>query len=573
MNIPRSEHPKPQFQRKNWVNLNGEWDFCFDNGRSGIPRKFYEDFTAFDRKITVPFCIESELSGIGHKDFMYGVWYKRTIEISSENAEKRTVLHFGAADYKTTVFINGKEVGCHKGGYVSFSFDITDYVSAGKNTIVVYCEDDTRCPMIPRGKQSEEYYSHGCDYTRTTGIWQTVWLEFTEKSHINYVKYYPDYRTGTLAVTGEVTGCENLVLKASYEGREVGTAAIENCSGTFFLTLNLSEIHLWEAGHGRLYDLCFTYGKDEVLSYFGLRNIWFDGFKFMLNGKSVFQRLILDQGFYPDGIYTAPSDEELLNDIKRSMACGFNGARLHEKVFEERFLYHCDKEGYLVWGEYANWGLDHTRPEGIYSILPEWLSEIDRDFNHPAIIGWCPFNETWDMYGRKQHDDILSLVYRATKAADKTRPCIDTSGNFHVETDVFDLHDYEQNVSIFKENNDKIIETGIPWDRFEDRQTYKKGQPVFISEYGGIKWSATDGNSRDVSWGYGDVPETEEEFKARYKGLTDALLDNPCFFGFCYTQLTDVEQEQNGVYSYDRKEKFPSEFFYNVNSRKAAIED
>ena len=573
MNIPRSEHPKPQFQRSNWINLNGEWDFCIDNGRSGTARKFYEDFSAFDKKITVPFCVESELSGIGHKDFMYGVWYKRTIEISAENAEKRTVLHFGAADYKTTVFINSKEVGSHKGGYVSFSFDITDYIKAGENTIVAYCEDDTRCPMIPRGKQSEEYYSHSCDYTRTTGIWQTVWLEFTEKSYINYVKYYPDYRTGTLAVTGEVTGCEKLTLKAAYEGREVGSAAIENCSGTFSLTLNLSEIHLWEAGHGRLYDLSLTYGKDEVLSYFGLRNIWFEGFKFMLNGKSVFQRLILDQGFYPDGIYTAPSDAELLNDIKRSMACGFNGARLHEKVFEERFLYHCDKEGYLVWGEYANWGLDHTRPESIYSFLPEWLAEIDRDFNHPAIIGWCPFNETWDVGGRKQYDDVLSLVYRATKAADKTRPCIDTSGNFHVETDIFDLHDYDQNVDVFKANNDKIIETGIPFDRFTDRQTYKKGQPVFISEYGGIKWSSTDGNSRYVSWGYGDAPKTEEEFKTRYKGLTDALLDNPCLFGFCYTQLTDVEQEQNGVYTYDRKEKFPSEFFYKVNSRKAAIED
>ncbi len=573
MSIPRCEHPKPQFQRENWINLNGEWDFCFDNGRSGIARRFYEDYSVFDKKITVPFCVESELSGIGHKDFMYGVWYKRNFDISAENANKRTVLHIGAADHTTTVFINSKKVGIHKGGYVSFSFDITDFITAGENTVVIYCEDDTRCPMIPRGKQSEEYYSHSCDYTRTTGIWQTVWLEFTEKAYIKHIKYYPDYRAGTLCVNGEVCGKENLVLKAFYEGREVGCAEITACSGTFSLTVNLSEIHLWEVGHGRLYDLELTYGADKVKSYFGLRNIWFDGFKFMLNGKSVFQRLILDQGFYPDGIYTAPSDAELLNDIKRSMVCGFNGARLHEKVFEERFLYHCDKEGYLVWGEYANWGLDHTRPESIYSFLPEWLSEIDRDFNHPAIIGWCPFNETWDMNGRKQYDDVLSLVYRATKTVDKTRPCIDTSGNFHVETDIFDLHDYEQNVEVFKENNDKIIESGIPWDRFDDRQTYIKGQPVFISEYGGIKWSATEGNSRHISWGYGDAPQTEEEFKTRYKGLTDALLDNPCFFGFCYTQLTDVEQEQNGVYTYDRKEKFPAEFFYSVNSRKAAIED
>lgn len=571
--IPRCEHPKPQFERESWINLNGEWDFCFDNGRSGIARKLYKDYEAFDKKIIVPFCVESGLSGIEYKDFIYGVWYKRSINLSETDIKGRTVLHFGAADFKTTVFVNSEKVGEHVGGYVSFSFDISDFVTVGDNTIVVYCEDDTRNPMIPRGKQSEEFFSHGCDYTRTTGIWQTVWLEFTPASFIKYCKYYPDYKNGSVSVIGEVVGKADFSAIAKYEGREVGNIKIDACSGTFSAEIKLDEVHLWEVGKGRLYDLELFFGEDRVKSYFGLRNIHFDGYKFMLNGKSVFQRLILDQGFYPDGIYTAPSDDELLHDIKRSMACGFNGARLHEKVFEERFLYHCDKEGYLVWGEYANWGLDHTRPEGIYTLLPEWLSEIDRDFNHPSIIGWCPFNETWDMHGCRQYDGLLSLVYRATKAADKTRPCIDTSGNFHVETDVFDLHDYEQNVDIFKANNDKIILTGIPCDRFDDRQKYTKGQPVFISEYGGIKWSPVDGNSRDISWGYGDAPKSEEEFKERYKGLTDALLDNPCYFGFCYTQLTDVEQEQNGIYTYDRKEKFPCEFFFSVNSRKAAIED
>lgn len=573
MNIPRFEHPKPQFERKNWMNLNGEWDFCFDNGRSGVARKLYESFDCYDKKITVPFCVESELSGIGYKDFIYGVWYKRTVNLSEENLNGRVFLHFGAADYKTVVFINGKKVGEHIGGYVSFSFEITEFVTAGENTVVVYCEDDTRNPMIPRGKQSEEFYSHGCDYTRTTGIWQTVWLEFTPVNYVRKVKYYPDYRNSSVAIIGDVCGGGNLTVKAFYEGREVGASEIPACSGNFALSLDLSETHLWEVGKGELYDIEISFCEDKIKSYFGLRNVWFDGYKFMLNGKSVFQRLVLDQGFYPDGIYTAPTDEELHNDILRSMACGFNGARLHEKVFEERFLYYCDKEGYLVWGEYGNWGLDHTRPDAVYSFLPEWLTEIERDFNHPAIIGWCPFNETWNINDRKQFDPLLALVYDATKAADITRPCIDTSGNFHVKTDIFDLHDYEQNVDVFKKNNDIVIETGIPYDRFSAIQEYKKGLPVFISEYGGIKWSPVDGNSRDVSWGYGDAPKSEDEFKARYKGLTDALLDNPCLFGFCYTQLTDVEQEQNGVFTYDRKEKFESEFFYGVNSRKAAIED
>lgn len=573
MNIPRCEHPKPQFKRARWMNLNGTWEFCFDQGRSGIARKLYEQEVAFDSKIVVPFCVESKLSGVEYKDFIYGVWYKRKFELTDDDIVGRTVIHFGAADYKTYVYVNGILVGTHVGGYVSFNFDITEYVKTGENTVVVYCEDNTRDPMIPRGKQSEEFYSHSCDYTRTTGIWQTVWLEFTPFTYVKNCRYYPDYRNSTVQITGELAGKGKLSFTALYEGREVGSANISDCSGNFAVTLELSETHLWEVGCGRLYDLIINFAEDTVESYFGLRNIWFDGYKFMLNGKSVFQRLILDQGFYPDGIYTAPSDAALLNDIKMSQACGFNGARLHEKVFEERFLYHCDKEGYLVWGEYPNWGLDHTKPEAIYSFLPEWLSEIDRDFNHPAIIGWCPFNETWDVNGCKQYDGLLSLVYRATKCSDKTRPCIDTSGNFHVETDIFDLHDYEQIVEVFKANNDEIITTGIPKDRFSDKQTYIKGQPVFISEYGGIKWSPVSGNSREVSWGYGDAPKTEQEFMDRYKGLTEALLDNPCYFGFCYTQLTDVEQEQNGIYTYDRKEKFPAEFFYSVNTKKAAVEE
>ncbi len=569
MSIPRAEHPKPQFERADWMNLNGIWDFCYDNGRSGIARKVYENKDEFNMQITVPFCVESSLSGIANKDFMYGVWYRKEVTIPEEYAGKRTVLHIGAADFKTCVFVNGREVGTHEGGYVSFKFDITEFLNDTDNVIAIYCEDDTRDPRIPRGKQSEEYYSHGCDYTRTTGIWQTVWLEFTEKEYIDKVKYYPEYRTSTLEISAKVVGTADFTATAFYEGREVGSAKIENASGTLRAVIELSETHLWEVGKGRLYDLELTFGKDKVKSYFGLRNVWLDGYKFMLNGKSVFQRLVLDQGFYPDGIYTAPSDAALLRDIKLSQEVGFNGARLHEKVFEERFLYHCDKEGYLVWGEYANWGLDHTRAEAVYTFLPEWLSEIERDFNHPAIIGWCPFNETWDIGGRKQYDPLLSLVYRATKSADDTRPCIDTSGNYHVETDIFDVHDYDQDIKTFAERFKLFEEKDELQNHCNHRQDYVSGMPVFVSEYGGIKWSAQTENA----WGYGNAPESEEEYKARYKGLTDALLDNPKFLGFCYTQLTDVEQEQNGVFTYNREKKFDSEFFYNVNTRKAAIED
>ena len=225
---------------------------------------------------------------------------------------------------------------------------------------------------------------------------------------------------------------------------------------------------------------------------------------------------------------------------------GFNGARLHEKVFEERFLYHCDRLGYIVWGEYPNWGLDHSYADSIYGILPEWLEEIDRDFNHPAIIGWCPFNETWDEKGRKQFDELLATVYKATKAADPTRPCIDTSGNYHVLTDIYDLHDYEQDPEIFAEHYKEVGKSNRLDFRaaFEERQTYNGKIPFFVSEYGGIGWSL----SKDA-WGYGNTPDSPEAYMKRLKELTDVLLDNENMFALCYTQLTDVEQEQNGLYT------------------------
>ena len=572
MQIPRPEHPKPQFRRDTWLNLNGEWDFLIDNGRSGEARRLYETFAGDVKKITVPFCPESALSGVGHKDFMYGVWYRRTVALTGEQLAGRTVLHFGAADYRTVAYVNGEKAGEHEGGYVSFSFDITAFVKPGENTLTVYCEDDTRCYMIPRGKQSEEYYSHGCDYTRTTGIWQTVWLEFTPAAYIKSVRYYPDLETATLTVQAELCGRAPLTAEASFEGAPTGAAKLDAAEGNVTFSVALSALHLWEPGQGRLYDLTLRFGDDLVHSYFGMRSAALSGYKFLINGRSVFQRLVLDQGFYPDGVYTAPTDGALENDVKLSMAFGFNGARLHQKVFEERFLYHCDRAGYLVWGEYPNWGLDHTNPRAVYHILPEWLEELNRDFNHPAIVGWCPVNETWDRHGCRQYDPLLALVYDTTKAVDPTRPCIDTSGNYHVKTDIFDVHDYEQDPEVYLARFRKFTETDELENHCNNRQTYTPGMPMFVSEYGGIRWSR-EGNDAEGAWGYGNAPRTEAEYKARYKGLTDVLLDNPKVFGFCYTQLTDVEQEQNGCYYFDRTQKFDTAFFREVNARKAAIED
>lgn len=568
MTIPRSEHPDPQFQRKDWLNLNGEWDFEFDFGNSGLSAGVLEK-DEWSRKINVPFCPESKLSGIEYTDFIAAVWYRKSVTVTEAQLEGRVLIHFGAVDYETYLYVNGEEAGYHKGGYTSFTFDITEFLTAGENVIAVNARDDVRDPLVPRGKQSELYNSHGCDYTRTTGIWQTVWLEFVPKAYVKSFKIFPDTVNATLGVSAVVEGEGAFKAEAFYDGRLVGSFE-KTAAGFVSGDIKLSETHLWEVGCGRLYDLKITFGGDEISSYFGLRDIRIDGYKVLINGKSVFQRLVLDQGFYADGIYTAPSDEALEKDIRLSLAVGFNGARLHQKVFEPRFLYHCDRLGYIVWGEFGNWGLDYSRDGALEAMLPQWCESVARDFNHPAIVGWCPFNETWDRDGRKQNDELLRIIYRVTKQLDETRPCIDTSGNFHVETDIFDVHDYEQKVEIFKGNYDRLMTEGVLFEHFPDRQEYDGKKPAFVSEYGGIQWSL---GSRGDAWGYGNAPKSEQEFIDRYKGLTDALLDNERMFGFCYTQLYDIEQEQNGLYYYDRSPKFDPELFRRINSRKAAIED
>lgn len=568
--IPRPEHPDPQFERKRWQNLNGTWDFAFDFGESGLERKLYETGD-FPEKIRVPFCPESVLSGVRHTDFIPCCWYRRTFSVSKEDLAGAAILHFGAVDYEARVFVNGREAGAHRGGYASFQFEISGLLREGKNTLVVCAADHGRSGLQPTGKQSDRYFSYGCDYTRTTGIWQTVWLEFAPRARILSVRYYPNAEDGSVAIRAKVAGEGEFRAEASFSGRPCGAAAVRAGNGTACAVLKLGEKHLWSPGHGNLYDVRLTFGDDEVKSYFGLREVRFSGYRFLINGVSVFQRLVLDQGFYPDGIYTAPDARALENDIRLSMAAGFNGARLHQKVFEPRFLYDCDRLGYLVWGEMASWGLDVGGAGGYAGFLPEWAEAVERDFNHPAVVGWCPFNEAWDFAGRNQPRGLLEFAYRLTKQLDPTRPCIDASGGYHVVTDVYDLHDYEQSPEAFRAHYEAFGKGEGPFrEPFPQRQRYPEGLPVFVSEYGGIRWAPGKGGG---AWGYGEGPKTKAEFVERYRGLTDALLDNPRIFGFCYTQLTDVEQECNGLYTYQREPKMDVSLFREINARKAAIED
>lgn len=563
--IPRPEHPRPQMYRESWINLNGEWQFEIDHGKSGRDRCLYKN-TELNSSIIVPFCPESELSGINNKDFMECVWYKRKVDIKNDWLKdgRRTILHIDACDYHTEVWINGDSAGTHIGGYSSFSFDITEKLIKGENTITVCATDLLRTGEQPGGKQCREFFSRGCSYTRTTGIWQTVWLENVASSSIKSFKCTPDIYSSSIYFDVLCRNANGKKVKATayFAGKEVGSclAYIEGKHARF--NMELKELHLWSCETPNLYDLVLELDNDKMSGYFGMRSTHYHGNKFYLNNQVVFQRLILDQGFYPDGIYTAPTDQELINDIKRSMDMGFNGARLHQKVFEPRFLYHCDVLGYLVWEEHANWELNISKDKAWERFVPEWLEIMERDYNHPSIIGWCAFNETQ----KDQNVNLVKYVADMTRAFDSTRPVIDTSGWVHIDgaSDLRDKHDYDQNPVTFKERYDQIDQQKKNYDGYVDDFC----APVFISEYGGIWWSETDTSG----WGYGQRPNSLDEVIERYRGLTEVLLNNPNIGAFCYTQLTDVEQEQNGLYTYDRKPKMDPAIIKEINKQKAAVE-
>ena len=572
----RPEYPRPQRTRGRWLNLNGPWGFAFDPGRSGIAR----GLPAADRlsgEILVPYCPESALSGLADTDFHPVVWYRRTVRVPANWGNDRILLHIGACDHDATVWVNGAQAGTHRGGYTPFTFDITALLTRGENVLTVYAEDDTRSPLVAGGKQCPDYASRRCHYTRTTGIWQTVWLEPVPQTYIADLVLTPDLEGDRVLVEARLGGRPSqgmLEVRAELAGEAVGQARAAYFGTRAVAVLPIRDPQTWGPGQPTLYDVTLTLTtqegtRDEVGSYVGMRSIALSDGAMLLNGSPLFQRLVLDQGYYPDGIYTAPSDEALLQDIVLSQAMGFNGARLHQKVFEPRFLYWADRLGYLLWGEFPNWGLDIRDPRALAVMQPQWLEALRRDHDHPSVVGWCPFNETQ----RDQDPDVIRGIYQLTKAFDPTRPVIDTSGYQHVKTDVYDVHNYTQDPEVFRGLFAAFREGGEPFRNRPELDAPYGGQPYFVSEYGGIWWNP--GQADDKGWGYGGVdgrPRTEEAFIARYRALTEALLHHPRICAFCYTQLYDIEQEVNGLYYYDRKPKFDAERIREINTQPAAIE-
>lgn len=563
--LPRPEYPRPQFERSEWINLNGQWSYTFDFSRSGMDRELFRS-EGFDGQITVPFAPQSELSGVGFTDFIPEMWYQRRLEIPADWDGKRILLHFGAVDYIASIYIDGRIAGRHWGGSSSFTVDITRMVSAGKtHNLVIRVEDDERSGEYAKGKQCGRFASFGCEYTRTTGIWQTVWMEAVHKDGLKDVYVIPDLDQSRFVFRPEyyaVQQGQKLRIRIIDKGKTVSEKTIP-ATAQSQAELTVKKVKTWSPEAPFLYDIEYDVlsaeGKviDHVKAYAGMRKIQVIGNRIYLNDEPVYLRLVLDQGFYPDGIWTAPTDEALKRDIELSMAAGFNGARLHQKIFEPRFHYWADRLGYLTWGESASWGANINRIGSARNFLTEWEETVVRDRNHPSIIMWTPFNETWEhpdnREAAREACRFVSDVYDLTKNLDY-RPCHDVSGNYHVKTDIFSVHQYEQDPGKFSAWI-APVDGKVRQHDLENREVEYDGQPYLVDEYGGIKWVVGQEFS-EISWGYGNAPKTIEEVYERMEDLTDAILYFDHICGYCYTQLTDVEQEQNGIYNYDRTEKF-----------------
>ena len=563
----REEYPRPGFARTEWQNLNGTWLFEIERGG-----KDYVRSADYGASIEVPFCPESRLSGIVHTEPLYSVWYRRSFELTEHQLAGSVLLHFGAVDFSAAVFVNGRQVGSHTGGYTPFSFDISAFVRAGENTLVVNAKDDYQDGAIPSGKQSDQARNYGCLYTRTTGIWQTVWLEFTGTAYFLKTKITPDAHKKTIfieaALNRPVEGSCEAEIRLGGERVALEDTPVEGASLAFSVQLD-GEPALWDVFLPNLYDITLKlreHGRvtDEAETYCGFRTIEIVGRRLLLNGKPLFLRQVLDQGYYPDGVYTAPGAQDIERDIDAAIALGFNGARPHEKVFEERYLYYADRKGFLIWGEYPNWNCKTkpSNPVGLRRTLEEWQAVLERDYGHPSVIGWCPLNEARFVWNNATDYTGQKALYDLTKAFDATRPVIGSSGGDLFVTDIHDAHFYTHHSGTLK----KLVLSGryneAPdfvysiWRIFQNKLLKKKALlelPCYVSEYGGLSYLV-----EGKSWGYHGKYTAEEAFVAKYCELTNALFALDCI-GFCYTQLYDVEQEQNGILKYDRSCKLSPE--------------
>ncbi|MCM8709687.1 glycoside hydrolase family 2 [Clostridium sp. SYSU_GA19001] len=583
-NLPRQEYPRPQFERNCWLNLNGEWNFDFDDNNIGIKNAWFVK-PEFKQIIIVPYIYQSKLSGINNQDFHDIVWYSKTFDLTEELKGKRIILNFGAVDYKSDIWVNGTHMMSHEGGHVPFSIEITNIVKEKDNLIVVRVEDYTTDLELPRGKQYWKRTSEGIFYTRTTGIWQTVWVEGVAETYLNKVWMTPDVDRKKIFIEYELDGtCQNtqLGITISLGDKVLVDDKIKVINGRgkreFWLDQEITidwnhqESWVWTPENPVLFDILFTvYNNDvkldEVKSYFGLRKVSIVDGKFMLNNRPYYQKMLLDQGYWEDSLLTAPTDEDFVKDITLSKKMGFNGVRKHQKIEDPRYLYWADKLGFLVWGEIAS-AYVYSR-KYVKRITNEWMTMIERDYNHPCIVAWTPLNESWGVdciMNNKNEQAHSAAMYYITKSLDSTRPVISNDGWDHTKSDLFTIHDYEWRKETLKERYssiENILKTKHSGRGMFAQGWSYEGQPIIISEFGGISYQK--GNWQ--GWGYSSAT-SDEDFVKRYYDVVSAILESPLIQGFVYTQITDVEQEINGLLTYDRKPKIDVEIIKAINEGK-----
>ena len=569
--IPRSEHPRPDFERDNWMCLNGEWDFSLDEKK-------------FDRTIIVPFAFETELSGIGDKEFHKMVWYRKTFKLPERMKAKRVILHFGAVDYACDLWVNGTYIREHKGGQTSFSADITEAVAADdENVIELKVFDDYEDMEMPRGKQFWEQESRGIFYTRTTGIWQSVWIEAVEPLYLESCYITPEFDDKCVCFEYRLSrsGASAVEFSIAFEGKFAAcVSAVPNgkkgmvkvqLDQTGLKSWNFEEELAWTPETPRLFDVEIrTYDEkgvtDLVRTYFGMRKVSIDNGKFMLNNREYYQKLVLDQGYWEESLLTAPSDEAFIKDIELTKAMGFNGVRKHQKVEDPRYLYHADRLGLLVWGELGSAYLYSREYAG--RMYTEWIEAVKRDYNHPCIVAWTPLNESWGVQEIKadkyQQAHCNALMYMI-KSVDTSRVVIDNDGWEHTCGDLLTIHDYTASGKVLKKHFESLeaVLSLCPGRRslFADGWSYQ-GQPVLLTEFGGVRY--VPGTEVKNSWGYCDA-SSAEEFADKCAEIMKAVHESPVIQGYCYTQLTDVEAEENGLLTYQRGLKMPLEKIRAIN--------
>lgn len=582
-------HPRPQLTRSRWTDLSGLWGFAFDDADIGLDQCWASRPEPFDRTIIVPFPPESRASGIGDPAPHPVVWYRRTFRVESPDWGERLLLHFGAVDYRARVWVNGQLVASHEGGHTPFISDITHALREGDSdqVVVVRAEDHPTDLAQPRGKQDWEPEPHKIWYHRTTGIWQPVWLEPVPAVHLTDVRWTPDLDRGLLGIEVRLNRAPSRPLRLRVRLSLRGTELADDSSvlgGTTFrreIGIDLGGVSetrrtlLWSPSHPNLVDAELTLlDGDEVVdrvgSYAGLRSCGFADGRFLLNGLPYYLRLVLGQNYWPESHLAAPSEDALRREVELIKALGFNGVRIHQKVEDPRFLYWCDRLGVLVWGEMANAYV--FTPDAVERLTREWLDVLRRDYSHPCIVTWVPLNESWGVPNLSRdpaQKAYVRALYNLTHALDSTRPVIGNDGWEHVVSDVWGIHDYATDGAILRERygSPEAVERSLRQIQPHYRtiafpEGHRKGEPIMLTEFGGISYAPDPGEP----WhGYGTVT-SEEQFTARYEELVSAVLDSPAIAGFCYTQLTDTEQETNGLLLEDRTPKLDLETVRRITS-------